>query len=139
MFTSDTERKKQDRLLLADLLLALFCALFGGVYEAFSHEVYSYWMIYAFAFPLALGALPLLVIRLSRAPYPNRAVRSAQHAGVASLTVGSLVTGALEIYGTTHPLTIVYWIAGAVLVLLGAAVYGAVLLRQASHRPASES
>ena len=117
----------------------MFCALFGGVYEAFSHEVYSYWMIYAFAFPLVLGALPLLVIRMTGAAYPNRAVRSAQHAGVASLTVGSLVTGALEIYGTTHPLTIVYWIAGCALLLAAAAIYGTALLRRASQRSAAAS
>ena len=33
----------------AYLLAALFCALFGFVYERFSHEVYSGFMIYAMA------------------------------------------------------------------------------------------
>ena len=33
-------------------------ALFGAVYELFSHEVYSYYMIYAFGIPLILGVLP---------------------------------------------------------------------------------
>lgn len=140
MFTSDTARNKaQDRRILIDLLFTLFIALFGGVYESFSHEVYSYFMIYAFAFPLVLGVLPLLVIRMTGAAYPNRVVVSAVRAGIASLTVGSLVTGALEIYGTTHPLTVVYWIAGGALLLFGAAVYGAALLRRASQRSAAAS
>ena len=44
----------------AYLTASVFCALFGAVYELFSHGVYSYWMIYAFAFPLLLGAIPCL-------------------------------------------------------------------------------
>ena len=135
MFTSDTEHKKaQDRLILIDLLIALFCVLFSAVYESFSHGVWSYCMVYAFAFPLALGVLPLLIIRMTGAPYPNRFVRNAIRAGIASLTIGSFVTGALEIYGTTHPLTAVYWIAGGALVLIGAAVYAATLLKRTARK-----
>ena len=37
---------------------SVFFALFGAIYEQFSHQVYSYYMIYAFALPLILGALP---------------------------------------------------------------------------------
>jgi len=123
--TSVTARKPDARqkLILIDLAASLFCALFGAVYELFSHGVYSYGMIYAFAFPLVLGVLPLLLITMLRAPYPNRFARSAYHAGIAALTVGSLVSGALEIYGTTNPLTLVYWIAGGTLTAAGAAAY----------------
>ena len=125
MSTSVTAHKlhAQQKLILIDLSAALLCALFGAVYELFSHGVYSYGMIYAFAFPLVLGVLPLLLITMLRAPYPDRFARSAYHAGIATLTVGSLVTGALEIYGTTNPLTIVYWIAGGALVTLGIVSY----------------
>jgi glucan phosphoethanolaminetransferase (alkaline phosphatase superfamily) len=123
--TSVTAHKltAQHKLILIDLFAALFCAVFGAVYELFSHGVYAYGMLYAFAFPLVLGVLPLLLITMRRAPYPNRFARSVYHAGIATLTVGSLVSGALEIYGTTNPLTLVYWIAGGVLTALGAAVY----------------
>lgn len=41
---------------LLHLTAALLLALFGAVYEHFSHEVYSYYMIYAFLIPLAPGA-----------------------------------------------------------------------------------
>lgn len=125
MFTSVTARKlnPQQKLILIDFFVSLFCILFGAVYELFSHGVYSYGMIYAFAFPLVLGVLPLLLITMLRAPYPNRIARSIYHAGIAALTVGSLVSGVLEIYGTTNPLTLVYWIVGGVLAVLGTAVY----------------
>lgn len=125
MSTSVTARKlnPQQKLILIDLTAALFCALFGAVYEIFGHGVYSYGMIYAFVFPLALGVTPMLFIMMLRAPYPNRFARSVYHAGIAALTVGSLVSGALEIYGTTNPLTLVYWIAGGALVAFGAVTY----------------
>lgn len=131
MSTSVTARKRnpQQKLILWDLLATLFCALFGAVYERFSHGVYAYGMLYAFAFPLVLGVTPLLLIAMLRAPYPGRFARSVSHAGIATLTVGSLVSGALEIYGTSNPLTLVYWIAGGMLAALGAAVYLVSLLR----------
>lgn len=125
MSTSVTARKlnPQQKLILIDLIAALFCALFGAVYELFSHGVYSYGMIYAFAFPLALGVLPFMLFTVLCAPYPNRFARSAYHAGIAALTVGSLVSGALEIYGTTNPLTLVYWIVGGTLIVFGTVTY----------------
>ena len=36
---------------------ALFCALFGAVYELFSHSVFSYYMLYAFMIPLVGGVI----------------------------------------------------------------------------------
>lgn len=125
MSTSATASKRasKQRLLLIDLFAALFCAAFGAVYEAFGHGVWSYPMVYAFAFPLVLGVLPLLLLAVRRAPYPRPAARSLYHAGIAALTVGSLISGVLEIYGTTNPLTLVYWLLGGALTLLGAGLY----------------
>ena len=125
MSTSATasEHAGRQKLLLIDLIVSLFCALFGAVYELFSHGVYSYAMLYAFAFPLVLGVLPLALIPVLSAPYPSRAVRNLFHAGIAALTVGSIISGVLEIYGTTNPLTLVYWIIGGVLTALGAVLY----------------
>jgi len=129
--TSGTERRlsAKQKLILIDLIAALFCALFGAVYEAFGHGVYSYGMIYAFAFPLLMGVMPLYLIVSLRAPYPGKATLNLWHAGIAALTVGSIVTGVLEIYGTTNPLTVVYWILGAALSALGAVGYAVSCLR----------
>ena len=46
------------------MLIALFCAIFGAVYELFGHNVYSYRMIYAFLAPLVLGAICLFALAL---------------------------------------------------------------------------
>ena len=113
MYTSDIEKKHSAaKTSFVYLLISVFCAMFGGVYETYSHEVYSYYMIYAFAFPLVGGALPFAAISLSRAKhYPGAIARNLYHAGIATMTVGSIIQGVLEIYGTTNELTKYYSIA----------------------------
>lgn len=120
MYTSDTDiSRKALKTAFAYLLVSLLCALFGAVYERFSHGVYSFYMIYAFAFPLAGGALPFLAISLFRKRYPGAVARNLYHSGIATLTVGSIVQGILDIYGTTNRLTGLYWIVGVILVVSG--------------------
>lgn len=122
MFTSDTDAlRKGAKTAFVYLLIAAFCALFGGVYERFSHGVYSYDMLYAFAYPLAGGAIPFLLLGLL-GKWPNALVRTIWHCGIATLTVGSIIRGVLEIYGTTNGLTVCYNIAGGALLLVGIVV-----------------
>lgn len=122
MSISDTNNRQAIKVTLVYLIISCFCALFGAVYELFSHEVYSFYMIYAFAFPLVGGALPFAAYALTGAKYPDAIARNLYHAGIATLTVGSIVRGVLEIYGTTNALSRFYWIAGVGFVLLGVAV-----------------
>jgi len=103
----------------AYLAASVFCALFGAVYELFSHGVFSYWMIYAFFFPLLLGAIPSFLLQRRGAAFPGRAAADCIHGGIAWLTVGSIVQGVLEIYGTTNPLVKAFWLTGAGLFLIG--------------------
>lgn len=126
MFTSDTEadRRTAARTAFVYLLVSLFFVLFGAVYEHFSHDVYSWYMIYAFAFPLLGGALPFSVMALLDAcPVPTRLPLNLYHSGIATLAVGSVFQGVLEIYGTTSRLMSVYWTAGIVLTAAGAVLY----------------
>ena len=100
------------------LLVSLFCVFFGAVYEVFSHEVYSYYMIYAFVFPLAGGTLPFLALALFG---PRKPVAgSLYHAGIAALTISSILRGVLDIYGTSNHLIKGFWILGIVLTVIGA-------------------
>lgn len=129
------------------LAAAAFCALFAGVYELFSHEVYSWSMIFSFAVPLMLGAFPLLGIAAyaKRAAgeyegaecvgddceefcgrgicFPGRIARNAWHSGIAALTVGLLFRGVLEIYGTTNLLLTVYFVTAGVLMAIASLSY----------------
>lgn len=133
------------RTTLAYLAATLFCALFGAVYELFSHGVFSYFMIYAFAIPLVLGALPSLVRALKALPAPCKRAANAWSSGVATLTVGCIFQGALEIYGTTNQLAIVYPVAAAVLLVAGIAFHvhdrlqGAGTRGEAPQRPARKT
>ncbi len=103
----------------AYLAAVLGCALFGAVYECFSHGVYSPFMVCAFAFPLLLGALPFCLLQRSGRPFPGPLAADFIHAGAAALTVGSILRGVLDIYGTTSPLLTAYWIVGASLSAAG--------------------
>ena len=111
------------RTVVVYLFVTLFCVLFSAVYEYFSHEVYSYFMLYAFVFPLAGGALPFVSMAFYGKSLPGRIACNLYHSGIAALTVGSLFQGVLDIYGTTNRLALVYWIAGALFLFLGMIAY----------------
>ena len=100
------------------LLATVLCAVFGAVYEMFSHGVYAYGMLYAFAVPLLGGVLPVLLIAKKGCGLPSGVSLQLWHFGISALTVGSLFSGALTIYGTTSRLTFVYWLAGGMCLLL---------------------
>ena len=120
LYTSDTDISKRAlKTAFIYLIISLFCALFGAVYEVFSHGVYSFYMIYAFAFPLVGGTFPFLAISLFRKHYPDAIARNIYHSGIATLTVGSIIQGVLDIYGTTNRLTGLYWIVGIIMLISG--------------------
>lgn len=122
MSASDTgireKKRKAGRQVIVYTCTALFCGLFSAVYEHFSHGVRSNFMIWLFAFPVLLGALPCAVIGLSRRlPFPSRQAAGAWDCGVTTLALGSCVRGVLDIYGTGSAYTAFYLPAG--LALLG--------------------
>ncbi|MBR6114496.1 MAG: hypothetical protein IKQ10_04855 [Oscillospiraceae bacterium] len=100
----------------------LFLAFFGAVYELFGHEVYSYYMIYAFALPLTLGVLPYVVLARREARLPMRFALQLWDSGVLTLAVGSVFKGVLDIFGTTNSLIAVYPAAGGLLLAAGLAL-----------------
>lgn len=150
MFTSATKlfiQKQTLKTTFIYLISAVFTALFGGVYELFSHGVYANTMLYAFAFPLLLGVLPFFLLSTALCGglredeeaagsdaalrlYPHPLARNLYHGGVLTLTVGSLLSGVLEIYGTTNVLLSAYWIAGALLLLAAVILYVTGLVRR---------
>ena len=129
MFTSDNgavcpNAKAVGRSLIY-LGVSVFLALFGAVYELFSHGVYSYFMIYSFAVPLLGGCLPWLLAAKGFIPGPGTWSGLLMAFAVSVLSTGSVFRGVLEIYGTTNRLSAVYLWAGIALCVLFAAVYSA--------------
>ncbi len=111
--------KKCAKTALVYLVIAIFTALAGAVYELYSNGVYSFYMLYAFAYPLVGGTLPYLVMSLMGKEKPTGIAPQLYHCGIATLTVGSVMKGVLEIYGTTNAKTAFYTPVGVTLIALG--------------------
>lgn len=111
------------------LYAAAFSLLLGVVYTCFSHGVLSGFMLLAFVFPLVGGTAVFGVLsRLGERAYPPRWAERLYRWGIAALTLGSHVRGALDIYGTENAMTAWYWWIGGLLVEIGAAIYAAAML-----------
>jgi len=126
LFTSDMNQNEKlaSKTSFIYLLISLFCILFGAVYEKFSHEVYSFYMIYAFVFPLVGGTLFFHILGLVNCKkYPRPFIRNLYHSGIATLTVGSFLQGILDIYGTTNVLINYYWLAGGSFLIIAILTY----------------
>ncbi len=98
------------------LIISIALAAAGAIYEHFSFGVYSNFMIYAFAIPLVGGTLPFMLRSMRRAAD----VGWTWHAGIATLTIGSIVHGILAISGRPNSLTIIYLVAGIILLICAA-------------------
>lgn len=120
--TSDT--KKYGKAAFVYLIISIFLAVFGAVYEHFSFGVYSYFMLYAFAFPLVGGCLPAMLLMLrSHVHEPLPIAVWLYRCGIATLSIGSIIRGVLEIYGTDNALTGWYWYIGGGLCVVGGILY----------------
>lgn len=122
---SGTERsgKEIEKLVFTYLIVTLVCAIFGAVYEFFSHGVYSYYMLYAFMIPFLGGTVYFYGILYFRSKIPGCIARRFQHFGILTLTVGCVVCGILEIYGTTNHLVKIYFIVGEMSLAIGNFMY----------------
>lgn len=118
MCISATKRYRKTALIY--LFISLFFGIFGAIYEYFSFGVYSPFMVFAFAFPLLGGTLPALVISLlPMKSAPGTSAAWLYRCGIATLTIGSVIRGVLDIYGTTNQLTQWYWHAGIAFIAAG--------------------
>lgn len=106
------------------LLTSIFCAIVGGVYEYFSHGVYSYFMLYAFLIPLVGGTLVMFLFDyMCKKTMPGMLIFDLYNSGIITLTIGSVLKGVLDIYGTSNMLINVYWISGALLIVVSVFLY----------------
>lgn len=125
MFTLRQDKKILKRNTFIYLGVSIFVAVFGIIYEMFSHNVYSIYMEFAFVIPLVLGLVPYtLFYFFNKSMHPSEIVSDLYNAGVTTLIVASLYKGVLDIYGTTrdvHLLTLT--ISGFILLGLGILTY----------------
>lgn len=99
-------------------ILVAFCVIFAAIYEYFSHQVYSMYMIGAFLFPVVLGIVPDIIREKTHRKVSTLAL-TLQQCGIYTLVIGSIFCGVLDIYGTTNQAGALYWIVGWGLVIVG--------------------
>ena len=105
------------------IIFTLFTLLFGIIYEQFSFGVTSYYMLFGFCIPLILGIIPSTVFLELNIKKPDQFTFSIYNKAVITLTIGSLLKGALDIYGTTNKLIIIYPIVGIILLITSNLMY----------------
>ncbi|MCR5816399.1 MAG: hypothetical protein K6F91_05930 [Ruminococcus sp.] len=119
MYTSVTDKRSCLRHAIGTGAGAAFTALFGGVYELYSHSVYSYFMIYAFAPLMVMSLIFVWWGGFAKRP-PRRAARNLFTACAATASVGLTAAGVVAIYGSTNRLLAGY------IILTGATFIAAV-------------
>ncbi len=134
LFTLDMIIKKQlKKTAVIYAVFTVFIAVFGLVYEHFSHDVWSSYMGLCFLIPLFGGIFYIVLKRFIFNSKKNTASKlfgigdDMYHSAVATFTLGSLIRGIVDIYGTTNHLLIWYAVAGCILLTAGVVL---VLLRK---------
>ena len=76
-------------------------------------------MMYAFIIPLILGTFVYFIIYISKGnKYLNNIGITIYNLSIITFTLGSIMKGVLEIYGTTNKLVSSYFIIGLILFIL---------------------
>ena len=102
--------------------LSIFFLIFGIVYESFSHNVFSNYMMWAFLIPLFLGFVPYMILYILNKKI-NIISLQLYNSSVLTFTLGSTMKGILEIYGTTNVLMNVYLPVSITLLVLSIIVF----------------
>ncbi len=115
LFISDI-KKTHLKTCLIYLGVSIFVLIFSLVYSIFSHEVYSDYLSYAFLYPLIGGSVVYLCLhftkKFSKWPY------NFYNAGLATITVGSVLCGVNEIAGADTLYYLLFYLIGWILVIL---------------------
>ena len=125
MFISEKNKKGYLIRFFAYCGITAFIALFGFVYEQFSHGVNSNYMWFAWIYPLIFGVgvyaiLCFIPIKL----VPGIISESCYNLGVALLTTRCILQGVLEIYGKTNDrMVLIYLILYIIFISLGVIFY----------------
>ena len=98
---------------------SIFFLVFGIIYECFSHEVYSNYMMYAFLIPAILGCLVYGILYfINKEKIINKFASKIYNSSIITFTLGSIMKGVLEIFGTTNNLIDVYFNLGIILLFI---------------------
>jgi hypothetical protein len=111
------------------LIFSSLCLVFACIYEMFSHQVYSMFMIFSFLIPLIMG-VGVYALLVKKHFLVNNISNSLYKMSLYTFTFGSIMKGVLDIYGTTNSKLVIYWIVGGI--MLVAAIVWQIINRRKS-------
>ena len=111
------------------LIFSSLCLVFACIYEMFSHQVYSVFMIFSFLIPLIMG-VGVYALLVKKHFLVNNISNSLYKMSLYTVTFGSIMKGVLDIYGTTNSKLVIYWIVGGI--MLVAAIVWQIINRRKS-------
>ena len=119
---SSSEHRSISKILNSYLIAFAFCSVFAIVYELFAKGIISFWMLGMPLFPFVLGVIPALILEKTGRSFSDWALQI-WNCGVITLTVGSLLNGIFDIFGTYFDMFGLFMISGSILLVIGAAVH----------------
>lgn len=118
--------------------ITAFIALFGFVYEQFSHNVHTFYMWFAWLWVFVFGFIPyLLLYLLPIKRVPGFLSECVYNFGVAMITFRSIYMGVIIIYNTTgEAMIMTYTIISIISLVVGAVLYitGLLLNKKEEHQ-----
>ena len=122
LYTLDIKKIKEQGKIY--IIITLICILFAMIYESFSRGVISNFMIYLFSIPLVFGVVVSYVLfYLKITKTPTEIENKTYNAAIATFTIGSIIEGVLQIYGTTNSKVYVYLVVGIILLVFSIGSY----------------
>ena len=112
--------KRIKKTIIIYILITIFTIIFDRVYAIFSHEVSSLNMNLMFLYPLIGGVVVYCFLeRLCKNIKKDiRFLFNIYNAGIATLTIGSLLKGIMDIAGTSSQYIIYYAIVGVLFIII---------------------
>ncbi len=115
LFLSDT-KKIYFKTAIIYLIFGVITFIFSIVYSLFSHEVYSDYLTFAFLYPLIGGMVIYLLLSkfnsFKKWPY------NFYNAGIATITMGSILAGINEIAGADTLYFMWFYLGGVIFIVL---------------------
>ena len=130
MFISESNKKQRLTKLFVYIGITAFIALFGAVYEQYSHNVHTFYMWFAWIWVLGFGVIPYALMYFLPVKWvPGTLSESLYNLGVAMLTVRSIYMGVIIIYNTTGDnMALLYLVLAISSLFIGALLYTVGLL-----------
>ena len=111
--------KSNKRQIVKYLIMSIFFLLFALIYEIFSHGVFSSYMMCAFLIPLLMGTFIYGMIYYTKTNrYLSNSAIIFYNTSILTFTLGSIMKGVLDIYGTTNQMISIYSKLGISLIII---------------------